>query len=168
MPIMDWCGKQTDWYKECSKCKTGFWVEADSYEAAWDLMLEHFSKHGHGSRDGFVSQCRSCMTAQWHGRENRLHRDEMLEAQGGKCGICERPLVFDLRADKANRGNVDHDHKTGMDRGIVCTGCNIGMTYVDRDDWLEKAIAYRDKHRATSTISLDQTSIIQGNMQSAE
>jgi hypothetical protein len=41
-----------------------------------------------------------------------------LEAQHGLCAICRRPP----RA--AQRLAVDHDHKTGLWRGLLCFACN--------------------------------------------
>src|SRR6516165_5067851 len=44
---------------------------------------------------------------------------ELLEACGHKCVICRRPFT------KQNRDpHIDHCHKTGMIRGLLCTHCN--------------------------------------------
>jgi hypothetical protein len=41
----------------------------------------------------------------------------MFEAQGGRCAICPRkPKNVAL--------NVDHDHVTGLIRGLLCWSCN--------------------------------------------
>lgn len=42
---------------------------------------------------------------------------QLLNAQGGGCAICGRQ-------DQRRRLNVDHDHATGMVRGLLCSGCN--------------------------------------------
>lgn len=52
--------------------------------------------------------------------------DEMLEAQGGVCAICERP-------PGKQRLNVDHDHKTGLVRGLLCWECNRRVLAAARD-----------------------------------
>jgi hypothetical protein len=46
----------------------------------------------------------------------------MLKKQGGKCAICGA-------APKRKRLSVDHDHKTGFPRGLLCLRCNQGVGY---------------------------------------
>lgn len=62
---------------------------------------------------------------------------ELLETQGYVCGICETPIGtwFD--------GNIDHNHKTGKVRGILCMHCNFLLGHAkDNPDTLQKAIGY--------------------------
>lgn len=44
--------------------------------------------------------------------------EELYEAQGGVCCICERAT------GKTKRLAVDHDHETGYVRGLLCSTCN--------------------------------------------
>jgi len=63
--------------------------------------------------------------------------DEMLAAQGGGCSICG---TSDFGS---KRGHIDHDHKTGNIRGILCTNCNNGLgRFKDNIEYLEEAIRY--------------------------
>lgn len=52
----------------------------------------------------------------------------MMHAQGFRCAICEQPFTQDPVANemqgKRVKPNVDHCHKTGRVRGIVCGWCN--------------------------------------------
>lgn len=67
--------------------------------------------------------------------------DVLLAAQGGRCAICD--------TDKPNgKGwQVDHDHKSGANRGILCHGCNVGLgNYRDDPAILRSAIAYLELH----------------------
>lgn len=41
----------------------------------------------------------------------------ILRQQNGKCAICRHP-------PKTRALNVDHDHKTGKVRGLLCYRCN--------------------------------------------
>lgn len=57
----------------------------------------------------------------------RLISDEeyarRLAAQDGRCLICGRP-------PQTRRLHVDHDHKTGQVRGLLCYGCNRYVVWV--------------------------------------
>ena len=45
----------------------------------------------------------------------------MLEAQGGRCYICQK------MPRKGAHLSVDHDHKTKRVRGLLCTRCNRAL-----------------------------------------
>jgi hypothetical protein len=45
--------------------------------------------------------------------------DEMLAAQGGCCAICYGPPTRGRE-----RFDIDHDHSTGVVRGLLCSNCN--------------------------------------------
>lgn len=67
---------------------------------------------------------------------------DMYQRQSGSCGICRTPYPPIIRA-KERRLYVDHDHKTGCPRGLLCHSCNTAIGHL-RDDaeLLERAIAY--------------------------
>lgn len=50
--------------------------------------------------------------------------DVMFQAQGGVCAICGRPEPHQWRG-KPRPLSVDHDHKTGVRRGLLCSDCNL-------------------------------------------
>ncbi len=59
----------------------------------------------------------------------------LLEAQGGGCAICgAKP--------KTRRLHVDHDHKTGKVRGLLCHRCNRALPTWVTDHWLWNAQRY--------------------------
>jgi hypothetical protein len=64
----------------------------------------------------------------------------MLEAQGGHCAICDA-------TPKSRRLNVDHDHRTGAVRGLLCFTCNhyVLGKYATADK-LRAAADYLDRH----------------------
>ena len=53
---------------------------------------------------------------------------ELFERQGGKCGnpACLHPLVINTRGC-----HVDHCHRTGRVRGLLCGRCNIVLGFVE-------------------------------------
>lgn len=48
----------------------------------------------------------------------------MSEAQAGRCLICQQ---------RADRLCIDHDHKTGAVRGLLCHRCNVGIGWMNDD-----------------------------------
>ena len=80
--------------------------------------------------DGLATRCKECRAVQL--RQDRLmrkyglteaDRDELIAAQGGVCCICL----------SAPATHVDHCHKTGRVRGVLCFNCNSGLGLL-RDD----------------------------------
>lgn len=41
---------------------------------------------------------------------------------------------------------IDHDHKTGRVRGVLCQSCNLGIGAIERPDFLRKAVEYLGNH----------------------
>lgn len=67
-------------------------------------------------------------------------KDAMLAAQGGGCAICKK-VPSSKRAT-----HVDHDHATGIVRGILCNICNWYLGKIDTDpDIMNRIKAYRSK-----------------------
>lgn len=68
----------------------------------------------------------------------------ILEKQAYKCSICSKDH---LPSAKKGRLAVDHNHKTGRVRGLLCMACNSGIGHFkDSPEILEKAVAYLKKH----------------------
>ena len=62
--------------------------------------------------------------------------DQILEVQGGGCGICGRA------PRDGKRHAVDHDHKTGFVRGLLCFMCNKRVLGARSAEVLVKTAAY--------------------------
>ena len=61
-----------------------------------------------------------------------------LEEQKNKCAICGKN-----QEDEKKRFAVDHNHKTGFIRGLLCTYCNSRlMKYIRDDKNRAKGLAY--------------------------
>ncbi len=67
----------------------------------------------------------------------------MLATQGGRCAICET----DEPRGRHSTFNVDHNHETGVVRGLLCCDCNLSIGKLGDDparlraaaDYLERA-----------------------------
>jgi hypothetical protein len=59
------------------------------------------------------------------------------QKQAGACAICRRP-------PSGQRGlHVDHDHRTGTVRGLLCHGCNTGLgSFRDDPELIVAALSY--------------------------
>ena len=69
--------------------------------------------------------------------------DQMLIDQGGVCAVCHRAA----RMDAKKPWHVDHDHKTGKTRGILCHHCNTALGNLQDDiTILKSAIRYLEEH----------------------
>ena len=77
---------------------------------------------------------------------NYLHRygvtaaqvRQWVESQGERCAVCN---------GRTARLNVDHDHKTGRVRGLLCYKCNSALGSMGDDPTrLRAAIRYLEKH----------------------
>ena len=92
-------------------------------------------------------RCRACVSNLAHSKRivetYGLSADdykELLVFQGGVCWIC-------LRHPRSKRLAVDHDHKTGAVRGLLCRGCNrdvLGHLREDQGAFL-RASSYLDE-----------------------
>ncbi|MET7848119.1 endonuclease VII domain-containing protein [Streptomyces avermitilis] len=90
--------------------------------------------------DGLSTSCKACRAAK--GRAGHLkrqygmteaERDEMIASQMGICVICL----------KAPAAHVDHCHKTGRVRGVLCFNCNSAIGKLGDDpDAVRRAAAY--------------------------
>jgi hypothetical protein len=141
-------------YKVCSYCGVKKSVN-DFYKSKW-------------AKDGKLSRCKECINeyqrkryrdglekprekrAPEVGRDIHLRStfgissdeyEQMFIEQDGRCAICRRSqLQFKYRFA------VDHDHKTGKVRGLLCVTCNSYLGMIDDSiEVLETAIKYLEK-----------------------
>jgi hypothetical protein len=71
--------------------------------------------------------------------------DAMLEGSYGQCGICEQRPEPRVRKDGVvvNSLCIDHCHKTGLVRGLLCHKCNSAIGYMNDDvALLQAAVEY--------------------------
>lgn len=68
--------------------------------------------------------------------------EALLQSQRGVCAICGMP-PRDLSVSRHARLHVDHDHATGVVRGLLCMSCNRALGWFrDHAGLLASAIDY--------------------------
>ena len=100
------------------------------------------------------SRCRACASAAAHdGHIKKTYGigtreyNAIVKIQGGGCAICGAKA-------RSKRFPVDHDHKTGAVRGVLCKRCNHDLLGAAHDDieLLKRAIAYLESPPAESVL----------------
>lgn len=116
------------------------------------LPIASFGKRN-GDRDLYTSACKECANhtrrtnygtrsiQSQYGLTVEQYR-ELLDRQDGKCAIC-RNHDAGKRFGRSLPFCVDHCHKTGVIRGLLCHRCNLGIGNFDDDiDRLTAAVEY--------------------------
>ena len=66
--------------------------------------------------------------------------NEILQKQDGKCLICKFPAKFFKRCLA-----VDHDHRTGVIRGLLCNRCNRQLGWFESCEDAIKEYLYKNR-----------------------
>lgn len=74
---------------------------------------------------------------------------EMVKVQNNRCAICRNEeTALHNSTKQVQKLAVDHCHKTGKVRELLCQDCNRGIAKFHEDPLrLQRAIEYLDKHR---------------------
>lgn len=69
--------------------------------------------------------------------------EEMLKAQNGVCFICEQPEKATYKdTGKIKNLCIDHCHKTGKIRKLLCSNCNLIVGKLEENDLIDKMKDY--------------------------
>lgn len=67
----------------------------------------------------------------------------LLVIQQNCCAICgKKETAVDKRWGTKRVMAVDHDHKTGKIRGLLCGACNARLGTLENVNWVAKALRY--------------------------
>jgi hypothetical protein len=160
--------KKDGYHTQCKVCKREYAVNHPEFRKAWrennkehvnesrkewrvknkererthrkdyrDKNKEHFQKQ---ARDYYgknkIKLKSNTLKHKYNINENT--RRQMYKDQGGCCAICGKP-----QSDVKTKLHIDHNHVTGVVRGLLCWNCNLTLGLVkDSPKILQKAIDY--------------------------
>ena len=130
VPVPDGC----KWCPDCNTVKplARFARRKSAASGYHSYCLPCHSSRGEESRQRLYGGSREYHLRRRYGI-GQAEFDEMLAAQGGRCAIC----------GESDPQHVDHDHRTGWVRGILCFNCNGGLgQFKDDPKLLAGAITY--------------------------
>lgn len=112
------CGRKGGWCMLCLKARV-----KDSVKAKEINQICKWKRIGCRNSDGsfFV----------------RKDYEKFYSKQKGKCAICKRHEKTLKR-----RLSVDHCHKTGIVRGLLCSACNLFLSGIENKKFHRKALVY--------------------------
>jgi Autographiviridae endonuclease VII len=90
-------------------------------------------RHAASTKRWYLANPDKKRLSSWREKDIRMtlkQFNQMLESQNHQCRICGRP-------DKGYKKKlaVDHDHETGLVRGLLCGACNTAIGLL-KDDWI--------------------------------
>jgi hypothetical protein len=134
--------------RPCDRCQRVFVVSTQNRSTTWRCD-ECRPLHKLDEQRRYWSENRERLTAAQSRRYRNdvdRHRDyhlrrlygltlveynELVEIQAGRCKICGR--TAEEAKERHGRLHVDHDHQTGVVRGLLCSRCNRTLGLVDED-----------------------------------
>ena len=93
-------------------------------------------------------ECLSCNSLRKRYGITTPERDSILEEQDFECKLCGSHIEFNGPAATKHTAAVDHCHKFGHIRGILCGSCNTGLgKFCDSADLLIRAANYLEENK---------------------
>ena len=82
----------------------------------------------------------------------REEYEQFFKDQNGVCAICKKPETA-TRRETVKALAVDHCHKTGRVRGLLCSDCNTGIGKLKDDpEIIRMAAKYLDNHNTGGSL----------------
>ena len=124
-PLSEFPKRKRSLYGKNPKCRTCYNEYQKQY--AEEIAKETQERYAEVQRNWYLKRTYGISVAGYN---------LLLEAQNHGCAICGGP-------PGKRRFHVDHDHKSGAVRGLLCTTCNIGLgNFHDNPEKLEQAARY--------------------------
>lgn len=121
---------------QCVKCRSSYslkWQRANPEKRRkhWAVQRERRRANGH-ERDSYY---------RWKYGITLQDYQRISKAQNDLCAICGHPEMSNGVNGKIRVLSVDHNHKSGKVRGLLCFMCNSTLGIVEKVG-LEKIVAY--------------------------
>src|SRR5436190_6300620 len=100
----------------CAKNRAALNAKTRSWQASNPEKVAAISRRHAPRRSARGREARSKHTPEYFAAR--------LEEQNGACAICARVIA-------GSKAHADHDHASGLPRGVLCTGCNVGLGRVE-------------------------------------
>lgn len=132
-------------YKERRKATSKIWEQANkekraNYQRDWasanpEKIKAYALKYYYANPTKSATKREKQKLRQWGLTIEQY--EELLKRQNGVCAICNKAC------SSGRKLAIDHDHKTGRIRGLLCSNCNLGLgKFFDNKELLRKAISY--------------------------
>lgn len=114
----------------------------------------HLRKKGKPYLQSWCKACKSKVNSTYDekaARKNLLKRrglsneeySDLLIKQNSACAICKSSFGHQTKSGKKANLAIDHDHSTGLVRGLLCNKCNRALGYFQDDvEIIQRAIYY--------------------------
>jgi len=138
--------------QHCPKCATAK-KQVEFHSSAWGNNGMYCRNcKSLKNREIYLETTRSYLPAKHrektYGVDDETYR-AIWQCQDGKCAVCDT----DFRGLDPKHIHVDHDHRIGMIRGILCRDCNIGLgCFLDDPVRMSKAIKYLEDRIAVAAL----------------
>lgn len=124
--------------KECDKLKTAKWAK-EHPEKRKAQRRRAYDKNTDGAKHQYLM---------YNYGISLIEFNKLLDEQHNLCAVCGRPETAKHKSGKLMKLAVDHDHKTGQVRGLLCYNCNSGIgRFKDDPDRLRRAANYLEKKK---------------------
>jgi hypothetical protein len=145
-------------HKVCTMCGNDKPIEQFNFCDAAKNKRAPYCKPCHGKRS-YADKLRRGDPA----RENLKYRCNKYGAslewyekahaeQDGLCALCGQPETHPVtKGGKTRRLAIDHDHETGIVRGLLCFRCNTSLRQLELNglNWARRAVEYLQKYKET-------------------
>ena len=131
--------KAKDGFTRCINCRKDKNKQAKRYYKKWNTLTDE-------RRAFFKRRNRNAALKRKYGISLEVY-EEIFASQKGFCGICGQELINNKQKGWGGKREpcVDHDHKTGKVRGILCRGCNLALSMIEDQDFQQKSNQYLSK-----------------------